>query len=1302
MAPRCGLANLGAQNQLRPPPGGGVHINCCADPGFRDLRSQPPLSRTAQGQVKWQDRKKVHDAGAAGEEASEPQPQPTNHPAVPLKNNFPIVGVGASAGGLEAFTHLLQHLPSDTGMAFVLVQHLDPDHPSALTELLTRITSLPVCEVTDKLRVQPNHVYVIPPNAGMIMEKGALRLERRQLKRGALRAIDHFFESLAQDQRECAIGIVLSGTATDGTLGLEAIKAEGGITFAQDASAKYDSMPRSAVAAGCVDLVLSPELMAQELVRIARHPSLRQGLPAAGAAEQEDTAEALSASAAEENGFKNVLLQLRTHSGVDFSLYKPRTIHRRITRRMVLNRVETLDAYARSLRGNAAELDALYRDMLINVTSFFRNPEAFEVLQRKVFPKLLEQSQGESVRFWVLGCSTGQEPYSLAMAYTEFVERIAGAPRLQIFASDLNEQLLEKARQGLYPESLLHDVSPERLRRFFTEEPGGFRIAKSLRDAIIFARHNVLTDPPFCRLDLISCRNLLIYLNTDLHGRILSAFHYGLKPGGFLFLGVSESASQSGDLFEPLDKKLRIFARKPGPSPTWHVPVARRSIPSQKDTGAAARLGLPGGDNQELNAQREADRLLVSQFAPPGVLINAQAQILHFRGPTGSFLEPGVGKATHDLLKMAREGLKAPLRALIEQAKAEDNTVRKEGIEIRRDDGVRTVNLEILPLKNLRERCYLVLFHEPAARVQPRRKSLPPVPAPLPGETGESALHRRIAQLERELAETRDYLQSIQEQYEAVNEQLQVFNEEVTSGNEELQSINEELETSKEELESSNEELTTVNEELAGRNAELNRLIAELHNLHTSINTPILLLGRDLTIHRFTAPVTRIFNLLAADVGRALSGVRHNLDLPELEQLLAEVIATGQPLRREVRDRAGHSYDLRARPFLTLDNRIDGVVLMLLDIDALKKAEQQVRESRDYAQAVVESVPPLLILQPDLQVLTANASFYRLFQVTPEQTVGRPVYELGNGQWNIPKLRSLLEQILPSDDSFRDYEVTRDFESLGRRTMLLSGRRVQQLDLILLGIEDITGRKEAEETALHAKDAMTRYASDLEGFSYSLAHDMRAPLRAMRSFASLIEEADGKRLSAESRDFLQRIGTSAVRLDELIRDSLSYARIIREELPLRPVGLCQLLRDMLQAYPNLQPSEADVIIDCDGAALVLGNQAGLVQCFSNLLGNAVKFVPPGARPWVRVWTEDYGDRLRVWVEDRGIGIPKDAQEKIFAMFQRLHRSEEYPGTGVGLALVRKVVQRMGGAVGLESAPGRGSKFWVELPKATPP
>ena len=825
-----------------------------------------------------------------------------------------------------------------------------------------------------------------------------------------------------------------------------------------------------------------------------------------------------------------------------------------------------------------------------------------------------------------------------------------------------------------------------------------------MRENVIFAKHNLLTDPPFSRLDLISCRNLLIYLNPDLQKRIFSAFHYGLKNRGFLLLGISESVGQASDLFAPLDKKFRIFVRNPGMTPVRGLPPTALPHPEKKEGGLAHPAGPADGLTRELNAPREADRLLVNQFAPPGVLINAQFQILQFRGSTGAFLEPAMGKASLDLLKMAREGLRSPLRSLINKAKAKNSAVRRDGIQLRGDGQVRPVNLEVIPLKNLKERCYLALFHKPAraaaAELQPGGKSFRSTRSSSL-KTGDPALRRRIAELERELTETRDYLQSIQEQYEAANEQLQVFNEEITSGNEELQSINEELETSKEELESSNEELTTINEELVSRNAELNHLNAELQNLDASLNTPILVLGPDLTIRRFTPAALKVFNLLAADVGRVLRGVRHNLELPELEQLLAEVMASGRPLQRETRDKSGHWHELRAHPFLTLDNKIDGVVLLLFDIDLLKRTEQQIREERDYAQAVIESVPPVLILKPGLQVRAANEAFYHSFQVSPEEIMGQLVFELGNGQWNIPKLRSLLEEVLPKNCSFKDYEVSYDFEKLGRRTMLLSGKRVQHLDLILLAIEDITLRKEAEETIKKANAVVTRYASDLEGFSYSLAHDIRAPLRAMRSFASLIEQKDGDRLSAVSQDYLQRIGSSTERLDELVRDSLSYAKIMREELPLRPVDVGQLLLGMLQTYPNLQTSEAEIHIDCDHV-LVSGNEAGLTQCFSNLLGNAVKFVHPGARPWVRVWAEDRGARLRIWVEDHGIGIPRDAQEKIFGMFQRLHRSEVYPGTGIGLALVRKVVQRMGGNVGVESTPGQGSKFWVELANAKVP
>lgn len=933
---------------------------------------------------------------------------------------------------------------------------------------------MPVSEVTHGMVVAPNRIYVIPPNTCMEIAKGVLKLRPRDRISGAQRSIDAFFESLAQDQQERAIGVILSGTASDGTQGLEMIKSEGGFTFAQDDSAKYDSMPRSAVAAGCVDRVLSPKEIAKELARIAKHPSVasqgtkssdrapaRSILPTGGH-EPSGDGQSEPADHGGEVAFKKILLLLRNHQGVDFSLYKPNTIHRRITRRMVLNKQQALHDYARFLKGNPKELDALYSDALISVTSFFRNPETFETLKSKVFPRLLQhQRRDEAVRVWTLGCSTGQEAYSIAMTYMEFTQSIPRAPKLQIFATDLNDALLEKARQGLYPRSLTADVSPERLRRFFVEEQGGFRISKPLREMCVFARQNVLSDPPFSRMDLISCRNLLIYIEPDLQKKILPNFHYALKPDGFLFLGASESVGAFASLFEPVDKRQKIFLRKPGTLPAYHLPVSQ-GHPAEKKGPAAVRPGK-GPDNfrGELNAQREADRVMVNQFAPPSVLINAELEVLQFRGQTRAFLEPPTGKASFNVLKMAREGLMLPLRAAINEAKKKNDSVSRKDVRLDDDGPTRLVNIQVIPLKNLKERSYLVLFEE-ASKAGAGRS--PPGQPPIESRRANAVRNesKRVAELERALAEARDYSQALQEQHEAANEEIQASNEEVQSANEELQSINEELETSKEELESTNEELTTVNEEMASRNTELNRLNNDLSNLHVSINTAILVLGRDLCIRRFTPLAEKAFNLMATDVGRPLSGVRHNLDFPELEKLLAGVIKTVSACEREVQDNEGRWFLLRARPYLTLDNKIDGAVLVLMDIDALKRSQQEIVEEREYAQAIIEIVPPLLILDEDLRVVTANESFYKHFRLSSAQTEKHLVYELDKGQWNIPKLRQLLEEILPRNSIFENYEVVHEFGGLGQRTLHLSAQRVDHIQRILLSIDDITERLQLE------------------------------------------------------------------------------------------------------------------------------------------------------------------------------------------------------------------------------------------------
>jgi two-component system, chemotaxis family, CheB/CheR fusion protein len=1044
--------------------------------------------------------------------------------------SFPIAGIGASAGGLEAFTALLKHLPIDTGMGFVLVQHLDPQHESALTQLLGRATTMPVQEVTNKLRVEPNHVYVIPRNTNLGIVGGVLTLRPRPKTRAPHRSIDFFLEALAADQRELAIGVILSGTATDGTVGLEAIKAEGGITFAQDDSARYDSMPRSAVAAGCVDFVLLPEHIAREIARIAKHPHMASaaaegltraeddrasatahedddtplhptaqtprggdpGLPSGGHGDADSGATRARAEAAgdrvedagrriAEDGLKKIMLLLRNHSGVDFSLYKSNTIQRRITRRMVLTKHDTHERYAQFLRGNSHELDALYSDVLISVTSFFRSPDAFDVLQRKVLPTLLQQRGDAPLRFWVLGCSTGQEAYSMAMAFVEAAEKAPRMRSLQVFATDLNEALLDKARHGLYARSIAQDLSPERLRRFFVEEEGGYRVNKALREIVVFARQNVISDPPFSRLDLISCRNLLIYFEPALQKKVFPVFHYALKPGGFLYLGASESIGGFTELFEPVDKKHKIYARKATATPAFQLPARKER--GEPRTGDARLTGSPripeeqgggavDGFRAELSAQREADRVSVNQFAPPAVLISADLQVLQFRGPTGAYLEPPTGKATLDVLKMARNGLMLPLRAAINQAKKENKSVRKDDVRVEQDGTVRTVSVQVIPLKNLRERCFLIVFEDatkagpapPATGVErgPRQES-----QAARAQTDRAGASRRIAELEAELAETRDYLQSLQEQHEAANEELQASNEEVQSANEELQSINEELETSKEELESANEELTTVNEEMANRNAELNRLNSDLLNVQTSAHVAMVLLARNLTVRRFSAQAEKQFNLLATDVGRPIGSVRLPLDLPDLERLVTDVIDTVRAHEREVQDKDGRWFSLRVRPYLTIDNKVDGAVLVLVDIDALKRSEQIIAAARDYADNIVATVhEPLLVLDAKLRVERANRAFYETFGVTAADTLGKFVYDLGNRQWDIPELRRLLSTILPEQQTIDDFSVEHAFERLGHRVMVLNARPMHDPDhgaeLILLAFEDVTERRRSD------------------------------------------------------------------------------------------------------------------------------------------------------------------------------------------------------------------------------------------------
>ncbi|MEP6741891.1 MAG: chemotaxis protein CheB [bacterium] len=1254
-----------------------------------------------------------------------PKVNSENGSAQSPESSFSIVGIGASAGGLEAFTRLLKHLPVDTGMGFVLVQHLDPVHESALTKILSRATTMPVREVVNNTRVQPNQVYIIPPNTSLTIAERILKLQPRKKTDRQHRPIDHFLQSLAEDQREGAISVILSGTASDGTMGCEVIKAEGGITFAQDESAKYDSMPRSAIAAGYVDFVLSPEGIAKELARISRHPYVRT-IAAYEQITSRDVAKGLpesphprKAKSDAKGPFKKILILLRNSTGVDFSLYKPNTINRRIARRMVLGKIQTLDAYLRHLRSDAKELEALYQDLLIGFTGFFRNPEAFEVLKRKVFPKLLKNKPvNYSIRVWVLGCSTGQEAYSIAMSYLEFTAKANSNIPLQIFATDLNDGLLEKARAGLYANNLVQDLSPERLRRFFVEENGGYRISKAIREMCVFARQNLVADPPFSRMDLISCRNLMIYLEPALHKKIIPTFHYALKPNGFLFLGASETIGANTDLFATVDKKYRVYSKKPTAARLLNLPLLSHHTAADKPVPriqpSASREG------SELDAQKEADRITLTRYAPAGVLINADMEVLQFRGMTSPYLTPASGKASFNVLKMAREGLMLPLRAAINKAKKENLRIRKENVRIDQDGQTKIVSIEVIPLKNIKERSFLILFEAGRADIRPAvaeegettRKKKPALTRRRKEVGNDARASREIAELKSELAETREYLQAVQEEHEAANEELQASNEEVQSANEELQSINEELETSTEELESTNEELITVNEEMQNRNQELNRLNSDLNNLHNSVNVSIVVLGRNLTIRRFTPMAEKELNLLATDIGQPISRIKTNLDFLGLEEMITEVIKTVSVREKEVQDTEGRYFSLRVRPYVTLDNKIDGAVLVLVNITELKQTERRVRDERNYAQAIIRTVrQPLVVLDDELRVSTANESFYRTFQVSPNETEGRLIYDLGNSQWDITALRELLEEILPKNSFFADYEVTHEFENIGPQTVLLSATRLEGKngtpERILLSIQDISERKRAEAglkalmTREHAARAEAEGANRVKDeFLAMVSHELRTPLSAITGWVHLLQ--GGKLDQATSERALETIAGNAKAQATIINSLLDTARIISGKLQLdqQPVDLVEVIKaaiDVVRPASDAKGIEIGAALD-PAAGPVAGDAVRLQQVIWNLLSNAIKFTPKEGH--VEVQLERAGTNIAIVVSDTGQGIDPDFLPHIFERFQQADNSEKrlHGGLGLGLSIARHLVEMHGGSISAESeGAGQGATFTVTLP-----
>ena len=957
--------------------------------------------------------------------------------------SFPIIGIGASAGGLEAFEEFFRHMAPDSGMAFVLIPHLDPVHASMLTEILQRATVMPVTEALDQIEVETNHVYIIPPNREMAVFHGTLQLSAPKEPRGLRLPIDLFLRSLADDQAQRAICVILSGTGTDGTLGLRAIHGAGGVSFVQDpATAKYDGMPNSAVRSGMATYVLPVEKIPEQLTAYVKTLFEKKIKPP------------LSAPVAA-NAINKIMLLLRSKTGHDFSLYKKNTIDRRIERRITAHNIEDKDAYVRYLQENPDEIHLLFKELLINVTSFFRDPEAFAALKSDTFPGLFQDKPEDYIfRIWVPGCATGEEAYSIAIILREYMDEIKQEFKIQIYATDINEEAIAQARTAIYLANISADLTPERLRRFFVSEGAGYRVKKDIREMVVFATQSVIKDPPFTRLDLLSCRNLLIYLEPELQERLIPTFQYALKSGGVLFLGPSESVGKSQDLFNTVNRKWKVFKIK------QNVPSVRVIMPKQpaqitKEAGTYP--AVPKKAAREAGFTERTTKVLFQSYVPPSVITNEKGDIFYLYGDTGKYLQPALGQPTLNVIEMAREGLQSELRFALHRAAAKKTRVICKDLRVKTSGGVHSLDLVIRPVADPKaaEGMFVITFQD----VPVEKKDKPVRSKRWAGQNAS----KRIKELERELLRAKDNLRASVEEQQAFNEELKSTNEELQSTNEELQSTNEELETSKEELQSVNEELVTVNAELQAKIEQLVSMQNDMKNLLESTGMGVIFLDTNLAIKQFTHEATTISHLIATDIGRPLSDIKLSILGEDLVSEAQAVLETLVP-REKVVETSGHAwYLVRLLPYRTLENVIDGVVLTFVDITERKKVEDIANVMRSYAENIVDTVrEPLIVLDNELKVVTASKSFYKMFRVNSQNTIGNYIYELGNQQWNIPRLRELLETILPRDTSFEDVEVEHEFPEIGHKKMLLNARRIAgnagETRFILLAMEEITNR----------------------------------------------------------------------------------------------------------------------------------------------------------------------------------------------------------------------------------------------------
>ena len=1222
--------------------------------------------------------------------ATAPTTPPTEQGVIPSSVTFPVVGIGASAGGLPALLRLFENMPAVHEMAFVVILHLSPKHPSSAAAILQRATGMPVEQVTSQVRIAPGHVYVIAPNLHLAMADGLLTVSELERPRGQHVAIDLFFRTLAEVHRERALAIVLSGTGSDGAVGLARVKEQGGVTLAQlPADAEHEGMPAAAIRTGAVDFVLPVVEMPQKLIELWDNAKEIQLPPEENGERVAAHLPAPDQGASAEGALHDILNLLLGHSGHDFRHYKRATVLRRIERRLQVRAVQSLPEYRDLLQDDPGEHKALLDDMLIGVTNFFRDRESFESLERDILPELFkDKGPTDEVRAWVAACSTGEEAYSLAMLMADQGALMEKAPPFQIFASDIDDEAINAARSGTYPASIITDVTPGRLRQYFNKEEDRYRIRKSLRDHILFASHNLLRDPPFSRLDLISCRNLLIYLNRDVQVRLLQMFHFALKPGGYLFLGSSESAESVSDFFVPVDKKNRIYRARPG----------GRQLSYQSPANASFGARIPDVHRVKLPGKRhfsyaELHQRALARFAPPSVVIDREGHIVHMSEGATAFMRMAAGEPSRSLLSLVLPELRLELRSAIYQAAQSDISVECRPIDVLDKKELGSIAMSVRPFQDDEaENDFLLVVFDRYTQAPDK------VVVPRPNGSHDVVL----AQLEAELQRKREQLQETIENSEISTEELRASNEELQAINEELRSATEELETSKEELQSVNEELITVNYELKVKVEETGKANDDLNNLIASTDIATIFVDSGLRIKRFTPRAVDLFSIIASDVGRSLLDLTHKLDYDQLAEDVSATFDTLRLVEREVRSIEGRYYIVRLLPYRTNEDRIEGAVMTFFDITARRHAEEQARATEARMRMVAESANDYAIITMDEEGRTTswNKGAEYLFGYIEQEMLGQTLERLF-----VPEDRAAG---VPADELVRArgdgraederWHMRKDgsrFFCSGVTTPLRNGD-FQGFAKIA---RDVTSRERQEQAV--RTDARNAVALKDE-FLAVMAHELRHPLNMININVELLARMPELRHSPTLLRAASAIRNSVMSQAKIIEDLMDMSRVRTGKLSLTmaPVLPEVVVRGMVEVM-RADPAARDIAIELSGGVdglYVMADAVRLEQVLMNLLSNALKFTPKGGRVEVRLDRED--GAVRIDVCDSGQGIAPSFLPYVFDMYGQSVSvtTRSKGGLGIGLALVRELVCLHGGRVeAFSEGIGKGARFSVWLP-----